>query len=404
MNFPFQIARRYLFSKKSVNVINLISILSVMGVAVGTLALIVVLSAFNGISQFIDGMLSSFDADLRISAAEGKHFDANHPALKDILAVDGIISMAKVIEDNALASYNQRQKYITLKGVSENYAQSSGIDSMIVYGKFKLQDENQAFAVIGYGVAIDLGLGLGSTKPIQLYYPKRGNQKSISINNAFNHDYIFTSGVFSIQQEIDNQYVVLPLSFAQKLLQLDNRISAIELRLNPNANLQDVKTKVAELMGDGFLVQDRYEQNVLIYQVMRSEKWASFIILAFILLIASFNLLGSLTMIIIDKKNDIFVLKSMGADNKMIKQIFLIEGWLISLIGAFIGIAIGIILILLQTHFHLVKLPSGGAFAISAYPVVLMMGDVLATLAVVILIGFFVSWYPLKSLPTSNEA
>ncbi|MFV0521897.1 MAG: ABC transporter permease [Mangrovibacterium sp.] len=402
MNFQLQIARRYLFSKKSVNIINLISILSVVGVAVGTTALIVVLSAFNGISHFIEGMLSSFDSDLKITSVIGKSFDLDHSNLEKLKQIDGVVSYMEVVEDNVLISYGNRQKYATLKGVESNYTEFSGIDSMMVVGKFQLTKDDSDRAVLGYGVASDLGVGMNFRNPIHVYYPKRNSRRTIAVQNAFNHDYILPNGFFSVQQEIDEQYVFVPIAFARNLLQLEGKLTSIELKLTPGFDIKQVKTDVQNLLGKDFKVQDRMEQHMLIYQVMKSEKWASFLILGFILLIASFNLLGSLTMIIIDKKNDIFVLKSMGADSQFIRKIFLIEGWLISLIGALVGIVFGVALVWAQMHFALVKLPGSGTFALPAYPVQLQFVDIVATLGIVFLIGLFVSWVPTRNLEADD--
>ncbi len=398
MNFPFQIAQRYLFSKKSINIINLISILSVIGVGVGTAALIVVLSAFNGISGFIEGMLSNFDADIKISINEGKSFSHDSINIKQIMNIDNVISYSEIVEDNVLFSANGKQKYGIIKGVDIDYPQLSGIDSTIIFGEFKLNYKDTHRAVLGYGVALDLDIRQNSTSPIHIYYPKRTSRKTISIDNAFNHEYIFAQGIFSIQQEIDNQYVLVPIDFARDILQLNDKVTSIEVKLTSDANVKAIKNKIKDIVGSKYLVQDRYEQHTLIYQIMKSEKWASFLILGFILLIASFNLLGSLTMIILDKKDDIFVLRSMGADSSLIKKIFLIEGWLISLIGATSGIIFGILLVWLQTKFELIKLPSNGSFAISAYPMSLQAIDILATISIVLIIGFFVSWYPTRGL------
>lgn len=375
-----------------------------MGVAVGTAALIVVLSGFNGINQFIEGMLSSFDADLKITLVEGKSFAIEPAKLEKLKAIDGVLDYTEVVEDNVLIAYGGRQKYATIKGVKEGYEYFSGIDSMMVLGNcnFQLHQNSENFAALGYGVALDLGVGVNRKNPIHLYYPKRTSTHKISTKNAFNHDYLFPSGFFSVQQEIDGQYIIVPIAFARQLLELEDRLTSIELKLTPDADVNQVKTQVVERLGAGFKAQDRIEQHRLIYQVMKSEKWASFLILGFILLIASFNLLGSLTMIILDKKNDVFVLRSMGADSQFIRRIFLLEGWLISLLGAIIGIASGIFLVWMQMKFSLLKLPSKGAFALSSYPVELQWIDLLATVGIVFLIGLLVSWIPTRKLKVED--
>jgi len=404
LRLAFHIARRYLVSKKSVNVINLISALSVVGVAVGTMALIVVLSAFNGIDDFIQGMLSSFDPDLKVTATEGKSFALDTPEIKELMQTEGVASFMQVVEDNALLQYDDRQKYGIVKGVEEGYADFSGLDSMVIDGKFLLNYDNRMFTVIGQGVAVDLGVGLNFVTPIHVYYPKRETKGTVMLQNAFNHDYLFPTGVFSVQQEIDGQYIIVPIQFAREIFDLDGRVSSLELKLKPGVKVSDLQKKIKALLGPGYKVQDRYEQHEFLYRVMKSEKWTSFLILSFILIIASFNLLGSLTMIILDKKDDIYILESMGANQTLIRRIFLFEGWLISISGAIVGVFAGIGLVWAQTRFELLKLPGSGAFAISAYPVQLELFDVLVTVLIVLTIGFFAVWYPVRSIKGDKRA
>jgi lipoprotein-releasing system permease protein len=398
LKLAFYIARRYLISKKSVNVINLISAISVIGVAVGTMALIVVLSAFNGIDSFIANMLSSFDPDLKITIREGKSFSLDEPGLDEVMKLEGVADYARVVEENALLEYEGRQKYAVVKGVEANYASFTGIDTVLTDGEFRLEKDSFNYTVIGQGVAYDLSVGLTFVDPIHVYYPKKESKTVINIQNAFNEGYLSPSGVFSVQQEIDSKYILVPIEFARSLFDLDGKISSLELKLKEGVDAGEIKTKVKKLLGERFKVQDRYEQHEFIYKVMRSEKWSSFLILSFILVVASFNLLGSLTMIIIDKKNDIFILESMGADRNLISRIFLFEGWLISVSGAVGGLVLGIILVWAQKDFELLKLPGEGSFAISAYPVELQFPDVTATFLIVLAIGFLAAWYPVKSM------
>ncbi|MGV8134913.1 MAG: ABC transporter permease [Mangrovibacterium sp.] len=398
MKLAFYIARRYLISKKSVNVINLISAISVIGVAVGTMALIVVLSAFNGIDSFIANMLSSFDPDLKITIREGKSFSLDEPGLDEVMKLEGVADYARVVEENALLEYEGRQKYAVVKGVEANYASFTGIDTVLTDGEFRLEKDSFNYTVIGQGVAYDLSVGLTFVDPIHVYYPKKESKTVINIQNAFNEGYLSPSGVFSVQQEIDSKYILVPIEFARSVFDLDGKISSLELKLKEGVDAGEIKTKVKKLLGERFKVQDRYEQHEFIYKVMRSEKWSSFLILSFILIVASFNLLGSLTMIIIDKKNDIFILESMGADRNLISRIFLFEGWLISVSGAVGGLVLGIILVWAQKDFELLKLPGEGSFAISAYPVELQFPDVTATFLIVLAIGFLAAWYPVKSM------
>ena len=399
MKLAFQIARRYLVSKKSVNVINIISAISVVGVGVGTMALIVVLSAFNGIDLFIQDLLSSFDPDLKITIVEGKNFSPEGPAFEKVYQIQGVEGHTFVVEDHVLLSYAERQKYAVMKGVETDYASFSGLDTMLSEGKFMLENDSVPYTVVGQGVAYDLSVGLKFIDPIQVYYPKR-EQKGVVLNlqSAFNHDHLFPSGIFSVQQDIDSKYILVPIGFARSLFEMKKNVTSIELKLQEGADAGSVKKQVQHLLGDRFRVQDRYEQHAFLYKVMKSEKWSSFLILTFILVIASFNLLGSLTMIIIDKKNDIFILKSMGADRQLIRKIFLFEGWLIAVSGAVGGLFAGVVLVWLQKHYELLKLPGNGSFAISAYPVKLEFIDVTATFLIVLSIGFLASRHAVRSL------
>ncbi len=400
MKLAFYIARRYLISKKSANIINLISGISVAGVTVGTIAFIVVLSVFNGIDSFIKTMLSNFDPDLKIEIAEGKSFTLNDADFQAVKNLEGVVSYKEVVEENALLMYDNRQKYVTVKGVEDDYGEFSGLDSDTILreGQFILTKEPHEFAVVGIGVAYDLSLGLSFRSPLKFIVPKKEQKSRINLENALNQDYLFPSGIFSLQQEIDDKYVIVPIEFARNLFELEGRLTSFELKLKPEADEEDIKLQVKNILGDQFVVQDRFEQHELIHKVTQSEKWIGFLILSFILVIASFNLLGSLTMIIIDKKDDIKILEGMGADKKLIKRIFLLEGWLISFSGALIGLLLGIALVWAQAEFGLLKLPGGGSFALSAYPVELQLIDVVATFLVVIAIGFLASWYPVRNL------
>ena len=383
--------------------INLISAISVTGVAVGTMALIVVLSAFNGIDSFIGNMLSSFDPDLKVTVREGKSFSLDEPGLDEVMKMEGVAGYARVVEENALLEYDGRQKYAVVKGVEADYAAFTGIDTVLTDGEFRLEKDSFNYTVIGQGVAYDLSVGLTFIDPIHVYYPKKEQKSVINIQNAFNEDYLFPSGVFSVQQEIDSKYILVPIEFARSVFELDGKITSLELKLKEGVDAGEIKTEVKKMLGERFKVQDRYEQHEFIYKVMSSEKWSSFLILSFILVIASFNLLGSLTMIIIDKKNDIFILESMGADRSLIRRIFLFEGWLISVSGAIGGLVLGIILVWAQKNFELLKLPGEGSFAISAYPVELQFPDVAATFLIVLAIGFLAAWYPVKSMEVKSN-
>ena len=398
MKLAFYIARRYLVSRKSANIVNLISAISVVGVAIGTMALVVVLSAFNGIDSFIEGMLSNFDADLKVTVAQGKSFSLDDADFESVKQLEGVASYAEVVEENALLSYEGRLKYAVVKGVEQDYGTFSGLDSVMIDGTFFLKKGSQNYAVIGEGVRYELSVGLSFVSPIYVNVPRRNFKSLMNVDQALNRGHVFPAGSFSVEQEIDSKYILVPLDFARSLFELEGRLSSLELKVDDDVDVSQVKARVQQILGEQFVVQDRYEQHEFLYRVMRSEKWSSFLILSFILVIASFNLLGSLTMIIIDKKDDIKILGSMGANKKLIRQIFLFEGWLVSFSGAVGGLLLGVALVWAQTRFELLKLPGDGSFALSAYPVDLQLIDVLATFLIVLLIGFFAAWYPVRSI------
>lgn len=396
MRLAFYIARRYLISKKSVNVINIISGISVAGVCTGTMALVIVLSVMNGLHQLIETNFSSFDPDLKITTTEGKSFDAAQ--LEQIKKLPGIVSFTEIIEENALLVYDQREYPAMVKGVPDNYNEIIGLDSVyITDGKFILKQEPHQFAVVGQGIAWFLSMGLTFTDPVKFYAPRKGLQSQLDINNAFNYDYLFASGIFSVHQEVDSKYILVPFDFARNLFQMENKVSAVEIQVEKNTSPDELQKQIQTLLGNQFEVKNQYEQHRLIFQVMKSEKWYIFLILGFILVIASFNILSSLTMVIIDKKQDIAILRSMGAEQKLIRRIFLLEGWMISLVGAVVGIGLGSLLVWLQQAFELVKLPGDvGTYVLSAYPVQLQITDLLLSLVLVVSIGFLASWYPIR--------
>lgn len=396
MNLPLFIALRYLFSKKKQNVINIISAISVTGIIVGTMALVIVLSVFNGFNTLIESLFSNFDPDLKITAVRGKMFSPEDSRFSEIEKLPGVIHYAEVIEEVALLKYNSQQYVATIKGVPENYAEYTNIDTLIIDGSFLPEDENMDYAVVGQGVAYNLGLGLSFVDPIRVFVPKRGVQTTLNPARALNFDYIFPSGVFSVLEEIDSKYMIVPFGFAARLFETDGQITAIELGIDGEANTDRLQNQIREILGDSFEVKNKYQQHDLIYKTMRSEKWAAYLILVFILIVASFNMLGSLSMLIIDKKDDLFILQGMGADSKLIRRIFLFEGWLITFFGAVIGSLLGVFISWLQIKYELVSLPGAGSFIISAYPVKIILSDILIIVGVVLGIGFIASWYPVR--------
>ncbi len=392
------IAKRYLFAKKSRNAINVISAVSVAGVAVGTMALIIVLSVFNGLELLVTSIFNTFDPDLKITATEGKTFVVDSSQLSLLADVNGVSCYSLTIEENVLLKYSDRQFVATIKGVDDNYISVSDIDSAMWEGEFSLIDEKgRPYAVPGVGIAQYLGIRVNFITPLFIYVLKRTAESTLNPENAYNREYIFPSGIYQIEQSYDSKYIYVPLEFARDLIENENGISSIEIRFEDDADSRIVQKNVTELFGEGFVVQNRFEQQELFYKVMRSERLAIFMILTLILIIASFNIIGSLTMLIIEKERDIEILKSLGADKKLIRKIFIFEGWLISIIGAAAGMIFGFFICWLQHTFGIVKLNSE-SLIMNAYPVVMKLKDFIIVPFTVLLIGYWAAWYPVRYL------
>ena len=405
MNFPFYIARRYLFSKKSHNAINVISGVSVCGVALATLAMVCTLSVFNGFRDLVATMFTAFDPELKITSVSGKVFDSEDERIQSIRQWPEIEVFSCSLEDNAMVQYKGRQAMVVIKGVEDNFSQLTAIDN-ILYGRgdFVLHDEVVDYAIPGIELVSVLGTGIKFLNPLEVYAPKRGTRINVANpTTSFQTDYLHSSGlVFAVnQQKYDASYILTSLSFARNLFQYDTEVSSVELKLLPNASLSHVKDKVQDLLGADFKVQDRYEQQLDTYRIMEVEKLISYIFLTFILLIACFNVIGSLSMLIIDKRKDVETLRNLGADNKLVYRIFLLEGCLISFMGALIGVVLGLALCLIQQEFGILSLGSGdmaGSFVVDAYPVSVQLGDVFLVLITVLLVSFLSVQYPVRYL------
>jgi len=400
MNFPFYIARRYLVSKKSHNIINIISGISVIGVAIGAMALIIVLSVFNGFDKLVVSLFSSFNPAIQITASQGKTFLLNTLPVEQLRKINGVKHIAGVIEEDALMKYKDNQTIVTLKGVSDEFSYMSGIDSMMAEGSFMLQQGDKDYAVLGYGVAGTLNANLQDyMNPITVFVPRRDATFTGGFENAFNSDIIFPAGFFQIQWEYDVKYAILPLRFVQKLLDYHDERTAIEIDLAKNADIRAVQKQIEKLAGPRFTVKNRFQQQEILFKIMISEKNYIFMILTLILIIATFNVIGTLTMLILDKKKDIAVMQSMGASRTLIRKIFLLEGMLISLIGAVLGLALGALICWIQIRFGLVRLGSAdSSFVISAYPVSMQVTDFILVFFTVLTIGFFAAWYPVYNI------
>ena len=348
MNFPFYIARRYLFSKKSHNAINVISAISVCGVALATLALICTLSVFNGFQDLVASFFTAFDPELKVTAVRGKVFDGQDPRVLALKQMPEVEVYSESLEDNAMVQYQGRQAMAVIKGVEDNFDRLTPIDSILFgRGDLMLHDEVADYAIPGIQLLSSLGSGIRFLDPLEVYAPKRGAKVNVANpSTAFVSGNLFSSGlVFAVNQEkYDASYILTSLAFARRLFQYDTEVSAVNLRLNPDADIDAVKKEVQERLGADFRVQDRYEQQADTYRIMRVEKLISYLFLTFILVIACFNVIGSLSMLIIDKREDVVTLRNLGASDSQIVRIFLFEGRMISFFGAFVGVALGLFL------------------------------------------------------------
>ena len=403
MNLPFYIARRYLFSKKKHNAINIISAVSVCGVALATLALVCTLSVFNGFQDMVAGFFTAFDPELKITVREGKVFDPHESRVAQIHAMPEIEVWTETLEENAMVQYKDRQTMAVIKGVEDNFEQLTAIDSLLYgTGKFVLNDSVVDYGILGVELMSELGTGIQFVDPLQVYAPKRNARVNMANPAAsFNSDYLFSPGAVFIvnQQKYDARYILTSLGFARRLFDYDTEVSAIEIKLKPGSNIDAVEKKMEEILGERFVVQNRYEQQADVFRIMEIEKFISYLFLTFILAIACFNVIGSLSMLILDKRDDVETLRNLGAGDQLITRIFLFEGRMISVFGASIGIVLGLLLCFLQQKFGLISLGGGnGSFVVDAYPVSVHLTDILLVFVTVIAVGFLSVWYPVKYL------
>ncbi len=399
MNLPFHIARRYLFSKKSHNAINVISMVSVCGVTVATMAMVVALSVFNGFTGMVSSLFSYFDPELKITPRHGKVFDPAQAELLRLREMPEISIVCEVLQDNAIVRYRDKQNIAVVKGVDRHFGQLVALDSVLLDGRFVLREDVVDYATLGFGLANALGAKAGFVTPLDIFAPKRNEPVNMANPAAsFDIEHAFTGGVFCINQvQYDDNYMLVPLELARSLFRYDKEVSALELKLADGTNLPAVKRKIRDAIGNDFLVLDRYEQQADSFKMMQIEKWMTFLILCFILAIALFNVVGSLSMLMIEKQDDIHTLRNMGADRQLIRRIFLFEGWMISGVGTLVGVVIGVILALLQQEFGLISLgDSAEAFVIDAYPVHVMPGDLITVFLTVMLMGFLAAWYTVR--------
>lgn len=402
MNLSLLIARRYFFSKYKRGFINLISIISMVVVAVGTMSLIVVLSVFNGLEGLHRRLFSTIDADIRISAREGKNFEVSPTLLEKLLRVPGVLSLTEVIEDNALARYGEAQHLVTLRGVSDNFLQRSALQSIIIEGRLALHENDVSYAIIGQGVQHMLSVSLSNEfTPLQVWYPKNKKNLNLTSESSVNRLNIRPGGVFALEQQYDDNYVFVPLEFARQLFEYGNKRTALEMLVKEGYDIERVKAGVQDLMGKTFVVQNQEEQHASILRAIKIEKFFVYLTLSFILAVASFNIFFSLTMLAIDKKKDVGILYAMGATSGLIKRIFLTEGAIVAFTGAFFGLIAGTLLCWLQQTYGFVSMGMTTS-VVEAYPVTMRLSDFFVTGITIVVITFGSSFFP--ALKASRQA
>lgn len=401
MNFPFYIARRYLFSKKSTNVINVISGISVVGVAVATMALIITLSVFNGFHDLVASLFTTFDPQIEIKPLQGKTAPADDPLLAKVRQLPQVEVATECVEDQALAVYEGRQAMVTIKGVDDNFDQLTHIREILLGdGTFELHAADLSYGIPGIRLADQLGLGYRYQTPLHIYAPRREGQLDMTDPaDGFVEDELFSPGViFCVQQaRYDKSHIITSIAFARNLFDQYGMLSSLELRLKPGSNFEAVKSEIKHICGERFSVKDRYEQQDDTFKIMKIEKLIAYIFLTFILMVACFNIIGSLSMLIIDKREDVVTLRNLGATDRQITRIFLFEGRMISAFGAVIGILVGLLLCWIQQQFGVIALGSqAGAFIVNAYPVSVHPSDVVLIFFTVLAVGFLAVWYPVR--------
>ena len=402
MNFPFYIARRYLFSKKSTNVINIISAISVVGVAVATMALVVTLSVFNGFSDLVASFFTAFDPQLKVEPVEGKTVAADDPVLTELRSLPQVDVATESVEDQALVMYHNQQAMVTIKGVDDSFERLTHIRSILQgSGTYQLHAADIQYGILGIRLAYQLGTGYYFDEPLHVYAPRREGQLDLTDpSDGFEEDELLSPGVvFEVMQgKYDKGYILTSIGFARRLFDQQGMVSSLELRLKPGSDFEAVKSEMRRICGDRFTVLDRYEQQDDTFRIMKIEKLIAYIFLTFILIVACFNIIGSLSMLIIDKRADVVTLRNLGATDRQISRIFLFEGRLIAAIGAVIGIALGLLLCWLQQLFGFITMGSTeGAFVVNAYPVSVHPWDVVLIFVTVLVVGFLAVWYPVKS-------
>ncbi|MES2568168.1 MAG: FtsX-like permease family protein [Bacteroidota bacterium] len=401
MNLSFFIAKRYLISKKSNNAINVISWISIVAIAVTTAALVIVLSAMNGLTSVVADLYHAIEPDLKITSVNSKYISQKREMIDKIKSIEGITGISFSIEENALIKQGDKQAVVTIKGVDNEFKNLTHFDTVVVEGNYRFVFENQYFGVFGRGIANNLDINVNDfISPISIYAPVRGKVESINPEDAFNKISIAPAGIFSLNDDFDYKYVLVDLRAAQELFDCPDAFSLIELSVKDKNQLNTIQEQLQKLLGHNYLIKNRYQQNDVLFKTLETEKLWTFLILAFILVIATFNIIGALTMLIIEKKKDIKTLYNLGADQKLIRTIFMKEGFLITSVGALSGLGIGIIICIMQQQFHLLKFDEMSV--IPYYPIEMHVKDFIWILGVVMGIGFLAAVYPVRIF-TKND-
>lgn len=400
MNLPLLIARRYFFSKrqgKSFNLINLISGISLLGYIVGAMALVIVLSVFNGFEGMFSAMYNNFDPDMQIIAQEGKTFTRDSTTIANLKKLNGVELVAEVLEENVLLKYDDRQTIAKAKGVDKNYTRLTLLDSCLVAGTMLLEYDDEAYALVGQEIAWKLAIDPSDIfKKMTIYVPSQGAVDVLNPEANFNKALVAPAGIFSVQQEIDETYIIVPISFLQQLLVREHQLSSLDIKLKNGTSPNKAKSEIAALMGNNFTIKNRYEQREAFYKIMKSEKLISYIILLFILLIAAANSIASLYLLTLEKKKDIGLMSNIGMKAKQVYAIFMLEGIFIALTGGIIGIILGIGVCYAQQQFGFIHLTDGSAFMFQQYPVELRITDIALVFATVVILGFITAQYPAR--------
>ena len=396
MNFPLLIARRYLFAKRSTNAINIITGISVFGIAIGTAALVLVLSVFNGFEDLLSGLFGHFNPQIKVTPAKGKTFEPDSLTMQQLSTLPGILYLSETLEEIAFFEYEGSQDFGVLKGVDEIFARVNNIDSTLREGQYQLEIEDRNCAVLGAGVRNKLSINVENALSAMTIYMPTGEAGGV-LDKPFKTRTIYPVGTFAIQQDFDNQYVLTNIAFMRELLEVSpGTVSSLEIRCKPGAKVAEVKSQIRGILGEGYTVKDEYEQNEAFFKVMQLEKWMGFAITSLMLVLMAFNTIGALWMIVLDKQKDISVLKSMGATDRTIHRIFLFEGLLLTLLGMGIGLVLAVALYFIQIEYGIVTIPQG--FLVESYPIAMRSGDFIPVILTVICIGL------LAALPPAQRA